>query len=262
MKWLFIIVTFVIVACSGFAGEKKNQRDKKVLAKKITGLFSSFALLELFTSEGCSSCPPADKLLPQLASTNSNIIPLSFHVDYWNHLGWTDPFSNVEFSERQRKYADEFRLESIYTPQLVINGEYELVGSNRAAADQDIKKVLSEKPKVEIEIVEVRKQGGKLSISSTLTGDLDGTQLIAALVQKHAEMKVRAGENNGAHLSHTNVVRSFIQKPAQQKMNLEIEFPTDLAEDNCQLILYAQNKKDLKITGATVSAIGAGGNRQ
>src|SRR5438045_3417563 len=203
MKWLLIIFIVAIAACSGFAGEKKNPQDKSVLAKKITGAFSSFAVLELFTSEGCSSCPPADRLLPQLASTNPNIIPLSFHVDYWDHLGWKDPFSNAEFSDRQRLYAGQFHLESIYTPQLIVNGEYELVGSNRTAADQDIKKVLSEKPRVEIKIGDIRKQDGKLSISSTLTGDLGETQLIAALVQKHAEMKVRAGENNGAHLSHT-----------------------------------------------------------
>ena len=154
--------------------------------------------------------------------------------------------------------AGQFHLESIYTPQLIVNGEYELVGSNRTAADQDIKKVLSEKPRVEIKIGDIRKQDGKLSISSTLTGDLGETQLIAALVQKHAEMKVRAGENNGAHLSHTNVVRYFIQKPAQQKMDFEIEVPQDVAEDNLQIVLFAQQKTSLKITGAAISAVGSG----
>src|ERR1043166_2480441 len=178
MKWLLIISTFAIVECSGFAGEKNNKKNKKIIAKKIPGSFSGFALLELFTSEGCSSCPPADRLLPQLAAENPNIIPLSMHVDYWNHLGWTDPFSNAEFSERQRLYAGQFHLESIYTPQLIVNGEYELVGSNRTAADQDIKKVLNEKAGVEITIDEIKKQDGKLSISSTLTGDVSGTQLI------------------------------------------------------------------------------------
>jgi len=258
MKWLFIISTFAIVACSGFAGEKKNEKDKKIIVKKVPGSFSGFVVLELFTSEGCSSCPPADRLLPQLAEENPNIIPLSMHVDYWNHLGWTDPFSNAEFSERQRLYAGQFHLESIYTPQLIVNGEYELVGSNRSAADQDIKKALIEKARVEIRIDGVKKQDGKLSISSTLTGDLDGTQLIAALVQKHEEMKVRAGENNGVHLSHTNVVRSFIQKPAQKKMDVEVEVPQNVAEDNLQLVLFTQQKASLKITGAVVSGIGKG----
>jgi len=256
MKWLLIISTFAIVACSGFAGEKKSEKNKKIIAKKMSGSFSGFALLELFTSEGCSSCPAADRLLPQLAAENPNIIPLSMHVDYWNHLGWTDPFSNAEFSERQRLYAAQFHLESIYTPQLIVNGEYELVGSNRTAADQDIKKVLNEKAGVEITIDEIKKQDGKLSIRSTLTGDVSETQLIAALVQKHADMKVRAGENNGAHLSHTNVVRSYIQKPAQQKMSFEVAVPHDVTEDNLQVVLFTQQKASLKITGAAVSVVG------
>ena len=155
-------------------------------------------------------------------------------------------------------YAAQFHLESIYTPQLIVNGEYELVGSNRTAADQDIKKVLNEKAGVEITIDEIKKQDGKLSISSTLTGDVSGTQLIAALVQKHADMKVRAGENNGAHLSHTNVVRSYIQKPAQQKMSFEVAVPHDVTEDNLQVVLFTQQKASLKITGAAVSVLDNG----
>src|SRR5436190_6580011 len=124
MKWLLLVV---ISAFAVFGIAKKNSFDKKE-NNSSRKTYSSFAVLELFTSEGCSSCPPADRLLPQLASTNPNIIPLSFHVDYWDHLGWKDPFSNAEFSDRQRLYAGQFHLESIYTPQLIVNGEYELVG--------------------------------------------------------------------------------------------------------------------------------------
>jgi len=259
MKWLVILSAFAIVACSGFAREKKNHQGRNIIAKKMTGSFSSFAVLELFTSEGCSSCPPADRLLPQLANLDPNVIPLSFHVDYWNHLGWTDPFSNEEFTDRQRNYANRFRLESIYTPQLIINGEYELVGSNRSMAEADIKNVLKKKAGVEIKIDEVKKENNKLLMSCSIHGDLRQTELIAVLVQKHAEMKVKAGENSGAKLSHTNVVRSFIQKPAQEKMNFEIEVPKDLTQDNLpagrqgfQLILYSQQKPDLRITGVAV----------
>jgi hypothetical protein len=247
MKWLFIISVFTIVACSGFASGK-NHVSKKAAPQKINE-FNSFAVLELFTSEGCSSCPPADRLLPQLANLNSNIIPLSFHVDYWNHLGWKDPFSKAEFSDRQREYGERFRLESIYTPQLIINGEYQLVGSSRSTAETDIKKALKENSEVQIKIDEVKRDANKLSISCHLEGNWKQTDLASALVQKHAEMKIKGGENNGSKLSHTNVVRSFIKQSAKEKMNFEVEIPKDLTEDDWRLIIYSQQKSDLKITG-------------
>jgi hypothetical protein len=88
-------------------------------------------LIELFTSEGCSSCPPADRLLEKLAAENNDkVYVLSFHVDYWNYIGWKDPFSQARFSQRQRNYARQFSLESIYTPQMVVNGVAEFVGSD------------------------------------------------------------------------------------------------------------------------------------
>jgi hypothetical protein len=248
MKWLLVLVI------SGFAVlgiVKKNSFDKRE-SKSYSKTYSSFALLELFTSEGCSSCPPADRLLPQLTTENTNVIPLSFHVDYWNRLGWTDPFSHVEFSDRQREYGRQFRLESIYTPQLIINGEFEMVGSNRSAAETDIKNVLKEKAAVEVTIYDVKKDGNTLLVSCALTGNVDQSDVMAALVQKHAEMKVSAGENKGAKLSHTNVVRSFLRGSAQQRMKLEIEIPHDLTEDNMQLIVYTQREKDLRITGLAV----------
>ncbi len=250
MKWLFIIAFFALLACSGFAGKTKANK-KGIDTEKFNRSFTSATVLELFTSEGCSSCPPADRLLPQLASIDSNIIPLSFHVDYWDHFGWKDPFSSAEFSERQRVYGEKFHLESIYTPQLIINGEYELVGSNRSVAETDIKKALKEKSEVQIAIEEVKRNENKLSVSCHLEGDWKQTNLTMALVQKHAEVKVKAGENSGSKLSHTNVVRSFIQKPAQQKMNFEIEIPKGLTDNDWQLILYTQ-QKDLKITGVSV----------
>src|ERR1043165_3540896 len=109
MKGLLIIIGFAIVAGFSF--------NKKPTIKKMTKTYRSFALLELYTSEGCSSCPSADILLPQLANIDSNIITLSFHVDYWNRLGWNDKFSSAEFTDRQRQYVEQLHLESIYTPQ-------------------------------------------------------------------------------------------------------------------------------------------------
>lgn len=218
----------------------------------MSGLYNPVAVLELFTSEGCSSCPPADNLLPQLAKLDSNIIPLSFHVDYWNRLGWTDPFSSSEYSERQRVYGQQFNLESVYTPQLVVNGQNELVGSSRSRAESAIKEALKEKTKVLLTVDNVKRNNDKLSFTVHAEGDFKRTDLLAALVQKQATMKVRAGENSGATLSHINVVRSFSGQPAADKNEFEIALPANLAKDNWQLIVYAQQKNDLKITGAVV----------
>jgi hypothetical protein len=95
---------------------------------------SSPVIVELFTSQGCSSCPSADKNLAEIVENaernHEPVYGLSFHVDYWNHLGWKDPYSNRAFTERQRNYAKLMNSESIYTPQIVINGENEFVGSN------------------------------------------------------------------------------------------------------------------------------------
>jgi hypothetical protein len=245
MKWLLIII-FSGIAIFGIVKSKSNHKD--AIEKSSS---NSFAILELFTSEGCSSCPPADRLLPQLAN-DANIIPLSFHVDYWDRLGWKDPFSNSEFSDRQKEYAKQFRLSSIYTPQLVVNGEYEMVGTNRPGAEAAIKKVFTEIDQVNIKIDGVKKENNCLVFTTGLQGKLSNVNIICAVVQKHAETNVKAGENNGAQLSHTNVVRTFKEQPANEKMNFEMAVPGEIANDNWKLIVYTQQKDNLKITGAAI----------
>jgi len=251
------LYVFTLAASSIFGLGLFTKKDKAPEFKNeptsIPASYKTFAVLELFTSEGCSSCPSADNLLPELTKLDPNVIALSFHVDYWNRLGWTDPFSNAAFSDRQREYGKQFKLESIYTPQLVVNGEYQLVGSNRNNATQTIKNALKEKATVQIKIGDVKKTVDKLSVSCETEGtDLNKNDLFAAFVQKQAVMNVKAGENSGAKLSHTNVVRSFIKKPAQQKLNFEMNVPRDVNDNNWELILFTREKIDLKITGVAV----------
>ena len=252
MRILSVIIIVASLIGLSFVSKRKSISKKKE-EKLITGSYTPVAVLELFTSEGCSSCPPADNLLPQLAKLDSNIIPLSFHVDYWNRLGWTDPFSSSEYSERQREYVRQLNLESAYTPQLVVNGEYELVGSNRSEAESGIKKALKEKSLISLSINDVKFDGSKVKFTITAAGDIKKTNLLAALVQKKAVMHVKAGENSGATLSHINVVRSFASHKADAK-NEEFEFivPSNLNGSNWQLVVYAQQQNDLKIIGASV----------
>jgi len=252
MKWIAAALVVSSFGSIAFISSPRYADTIGTFDKTVTGTYAPVAVLELFTSEGCSSCPPADKLLPELAKTDARVIPLSFHVDYWNYIGWTDPFSSSEFSERQRGYVQQFKLESAYTPQLVINGEYEAVGSNRNKAEAAIKKALKENAAVGLQISEVEKSSGKLKCKVATDGDIKKSDLIAALVQKNATVNVRAGENSGAKLSHTSVVRTFVSVPAEQVKMIELPFPVGLADNNWQLVLYTQQRGSLKITGASV----------
>jgi hypothetical protein len=253
MKWILIML---FLGLTVFEVDKKINSASKHHSKRS---FQSFVVLELFTSEGCSSCPPADRLLPQLASMDVKVIPLSFHVDYWDRYGWKDTFSSASFTDRQRAYAKQFKLESIYSPQLVINGEYELVGSNKSAAEAHIRKLLKDNAPLQLVIDDVKKENDKLSVDCHLKGDFKNSDVLAAFVQKHAEVDVKGGENQGANLSHTNVVRSFLKLPAKEKIELQIPVPPDFVDNhspanmqNWQLVIYTQRRDDLKITGAAL----------
>ncbi|MEP6700169.1 MAG: DUF1223 domain-containing protein [Bacteroidota bacterium] len=251
MKVLSLVVAAAAIIIVGFVSKNKSTTLKKETVL-IKGSYAPVAVLELFTSEGCSSCPPADNLLPQLSKLDSNVIPLSFHVDYWNRLGWTDPFSSSEYSDRQRDYSRQFNLESIYTPQLVVNGEYELVGSSRGKAESTIKNALKEKATVRLMVDNVKSNNGKLSFSVFSEGEFKKTDLLAALVQKQAVMNVKTGENRGSKLLHTNVVRSLVKQTTAAKNEFELTIPENLKDNQWELVIYAQQKNDLKISGAVV----------
>jgi hypothetical protein len=175
------------------------------------------ALLELFTSEGCSSCPPADCLLEELDRTQPlpgvELIALSEHVDYWNRLGWKDPFSSALYSARQGEYANRFHLESVYTPQLVVDGKFQLVGSNRGEVFSAIGRSMHD-PKLPIVISEAVRSGSdvKAALEVPGTGRSSGTALIyIVLAENQTHSSVLNGENAGRALTHVAVARHVIQ---------------------------------------------------
>src|SRR5277367_5539920 len=131
-------------------------------------------LLELFTSEGCSSCPPADRLLEILDEkqpvAGADLIVLSEHVDYWDRLGWKDPFSSSQYTARQQDYSNRYNLDGVYSPQLVVDGRFGLVGSNGREASSAIQKAIREK-KIPIEISNVSRDGNQVTAHIELRGD-------------------------------------------------------------------------------------------
>jgi len=175
-------------------------------------------LLELFTSEGCSSCPPADRLLELLDRkqpvTGAYLIVLSEHVDYWDCLGWKDPFSSPQYTSRQQEYTNRYNLDGVYTPQLVVDGRFGLVGSDGREASSAIQRVLRE-PKVPIVISNVSRNGNQVRAQIQLPADA-GTGsgrgiLYVAVADTHAESHVMRGENGGRVLTHVAVTRALKQ---------------------------------------------------
>jgi hypothetical protein len=258
MKLLALLLASVLVGSLFVSG-----------ADAPRGATPSPVLVELFTSEGCSSCPPADSLLQQLDRTQpmsgAELIVLSEHVDYWNHIGWTDPFSSRFFSDRQSAYAGRFGLASVYTPQMVVDGAVEFVGSDSRLVNQAIQKSLPA-PKIAIRI-----SGISLDASKTLNAHVDADALPdAAKVRKadvylvvalnHAESQVLRGENGGRRLSHVGVVQSLTKigsiesgKTFSQDVHMKLDSRTDPA--NLRVIAFIQQQGQRQVIGAAQQMI-------
>jgi hypothetical protein len=161
-------------------------------------------VVELFTSEGCSSCPPADRLLAELAKDRHDVLALAFHVTYWNSLGWRDPFSFQAATDRQNDYAATFGTGSVFTPQLIVDGAKSVVGSDRSAVLQTIAASKSHQTKAKISL---EAQGDKLKIG---VGSGEGTARILLVGFDHEhQTQVGRGENSGRTLIEANIVRSM-----------------------------------------------------
>lgn len=210
-------------------------------------------LVELFTSEGCSSCPPADKVLTILQNDqlvpNAEVITLGFHVDYWDRYGWKDRFSAHAYTVRQETYARQFKISGPYTPQVVVDGTRELVGSNRAQAN-DAVAASSVKSKGS---VVVKLDGDTLhGTVSGLPAHIDST-IYLAVAENKLVSNVSGGENSGSKLEHTAVVRLLAQigsiKASDDNAKFEAQVPTDEEWNNANLkyVVFVQEGKTLKI---------------
>jgi hypothetical protein len=244
------IPLFTLWFCTSSSGVKDKEAINNAAAKDFNQSNKNVAVLELFTSQGCSSCPPADRLLGTYAS-KENIIALSFHVDYWDRLGWKDPFSAKEYTKRQYNYASALNA-SVYTPQLVINGEAEMVGSNANKISETITKVLNESPGAQLSIKSVDGENGQVNISFDASGNLTNALLNIALVEKKTTTEIKAGENDGVTLDNFNVVRNFktINEVNNGNNTSVIEIPSGADLKNLSVVLFLQAKNNNKILAA------------
>jgi hypothetical protein len=251
-------LVLISIGLVGFLGIITSGLTTKTAAKTTNILPSSndFTVIELFTSQGCSSCPVADDILRGLAD-RENVMALSFHVTYWNRLGWADPFSKPEFDERQYNYGSHFKLNSVYTPQVVINGEIEMVGSHGDKIEKELKKMRTEKNDIKIDLttklIDTTKLFKMVNINYKINKDVKNYLLNIALVERNIETKVTKGENSGRTLKHDNVVRLFKtvkmgeNTEGSEKYLMNSWFDTK----NGLIIVYLQDEKTLKIVAAS-----------
>jgi hypothetical protein len=216
-------------------------------------------LVELFTSEGCSSCPPADALLAHLLKdqpvANADILVLGEHVDYWDSLGWRDRFSSHQFTDRQTEYALNQHLDGPYTPQMVVDGTDQFVGNNTARALHAIA-MAAAKPKLALTLSPPTLDVGRLnlSVSSAPVTGLPKADVYAVLVETTASTEVKHGENGGRILQHVSVVRAMqkVGNLGQLANPLSFSFavPKDTAAENLRIVVFAQRSGQGAILGA------------
>jgi hypothetical protein len=218
-------------------------------------------LVELFTSEGCSSCPPADALLRTLDSKQPvqgvQLIVLGEHVDYWDDLGWRDTYSSHAFTVRQQTYADRLRLDGPYTPQMVVDGNLEFVGSNRERANLAFEKARA-LPKVTIRISSVTIENGKLRAHIETDSLPSQGEVFVALALEHAQSQVLHGENGGHRLEHVAVVRDLasIGKAAKGEMfSKDVSLAVNAPGQPYRVIAFVQEPKQGKVLGAAVERV-------
>ena len=222
------------------------------------------AVVELFTSEGCHSCPPADLLLGQLAARewdNGEVYALAFHVDYWNGLGWVDRFSNRAFTQRQYRYASTFTETRVYTPQMVVDGQAGFVGSDRARAVGAVDGALAQADVigVTLEVLDLSSDVARLQYRMSTTRK--GLDLNVALVERQTSSDVRRGENAGKLLEHSYVVRAHavIAVSADPIGKMELKIPDDTDAAALDAIVYVQDRATMTVLGAVSVPLTRGG---
>jgi hypothetical protein len=226
-------------------------------------------LVELFTSEGCSSCPPADAVLARLDSPGAGrggkqaaplppgveIITLGEHVDYWDQLGWKDRFSSPLFSARQQDYGQAFRVANVYTPQVVVNGEIQVLGSDMRAIQDAIRKAAAD-AHADVKIALISNQTVSIRVGKLPQGSHQ-TEILLAITESGVDTGVSGGENSGRVLHHAAVVRSLTslgrldpRNPGEYSADARISLQADWNRQNVKIVLFLQDRTTQRILGA------------
>jgi hypothetical protein len=257
VPWFVGIVT---VAAIGFGFFRKA-----VAFSETNGLSDGApVVLELFTSEGCSSCPPADALISELGVSSKSVIPLAYHVDYWNHLGWADPFSSRQWSERQSEYARAMNLDGEYTPQMVIGGGWQCPGSDAGSIARAVAAARSEsalgRTSIHTSLTGAGSRELQVKVSAQMLSDAGAGPhtVMLALYENGLVSKIGAGENGGREITYDYTVRRLLpafeldgSKGSSASRELNIDLDDSWSLDHLGVAAFIQDPTSLRIEGAS-----------
>jgi hypothetical protein len=226
-------------------------------------------IVELFTSEGCSSCPPAEELLSKLETSQpiegAEIIGLEEHVDYWNHDGWVDSYSSADWTLRQQEYVDRFKGKTPYTPQMIVDGQTQFTGNSAHDALDAIREA-AHRPKAQISITAQTSTKSDAAQFEVQVGSLasfpdkEPSDVWLAVTEEGLETAVKAGENAGKNLQHAAIVRSLhkigavpFKDSSPFVTNQQVKFKANWKKENLHIVVFVQERKSLRILGATAA---------
>lgn len=239
-------VLFCLLLLAGWSPDSWSQEGKP------------FAVVELFTSEGCNTCPAAEKLFAELKSeaekNHTNIHFLEYHVDYWNRLGWKDPFSSFQYTNRQKNYTSVLNEEGLYTPMMVVNGKVAFTGSDEKKARSSIAQSLAHPVGMELTIDIDSIARDTLYLKYVSSGSGKNYFIRAVITEDKLISKIGAGENAGKTLTHESVVRVFFSAGlSSQEATLAVPLKKFKKGVNCRLTVFVQDKQTMEIV--SVAAI-------
>lgn len=235
MSTRLALLAATVAACrsSGAPGVAEARADE------VAPAAGGVAVVELFTSEGCSSCPPADWLLADLARDGASVYALAFHVDYWDGLGWPNPFASADWTARQEAYARAFGVRGLYTPQMVVQGTDAFNGTDEDRARSDIARSLAKQAPVRLSL-RARGAGPQtVAVEVDAPGAPARATVDVAVVQREATTAVRAGENAGRTLHHVDVVRAWATATVSSSP-LTLHLPASLRRVDGEIIAVVQ----------------------
>lgn len=263
-----IIIPVLVIMALFFVAFKSLSNNETISSKETSTVvdddklaaadtYDPVIVLELFTSQGCSSCPPADVLLNKVKKQYPNkVYALSYHVDYWNYIGWDDPFSKANFTRKQQYYNQKFNSRSNYTPQMVVNGKEHFVGSNSSKLNAKISTYSNKNAANEVQVANLQQGNSAIDFEYTIAGDLNEKQLRVVLVLDEKTTSVKRGENRNRTLKNANIVvaEKYIDlKAANGKSSIKIP-PIVTSKDKLTLLLLTENEV-ADITGAAKRSI-------
>ena len=250
-QWIsagLMLICGAVLGCSGDVHAEEHAADP-----------SGVAVVELFTSEGCSSCPPADALLGRIVTdadkNGQAIYPIAWHVDYWDRLGWRDPFSSAAATARQNLYATAFHADEVYTPEMIVNGQSGFVGSDQDMATQAIAKALAAPAAAHVMLEAHNSADHAIDVTFTVAGAPANAVLNVVGVESGLSVHVARGENGGRTLTHENVARAFEQVALDSAKtgHVTLTLPADADRKNVRVIAFVQTPDAMSIVGAAVA---------